>query len=36
MPSQRMVVTLVLLLGACCTSAYPAYPEGDRGQGKDN
>ena len=36
MPSQRMVVTLALLLGACCISAYPVYPESDSAQGKDN
>ncbi|CAM9378703.1 unnamed protein product [Bubo scandiacus] len=27
MPSQRVVITLVLLLGACCISTYPVYPE---------
>ncbi|KAM9537791.1 uncharacterized protein ACIB01_012094 isoform 3-T3 [Guaruba guarouba] len=32
MPPQRMVVTLALLLGVCCTSAYPAYPDRDRAQ----
>ncbi|XP_065546045.1 uncharacterized protein LOC136019610 isoform X4 [Lathamus discolor] len=32
MAPQRMVVTLALLLGGCCTSAYPAYPESNRAQ----
>lgn len=36
MPSQRMVVTLALLLGACCISAYPVYPESNSARGKDN
>lgn len=33
---QRMVVTLVLLLGSCCISTYPVYPESNSAQGKDN
>ena len=36
MPSQRMVITSAVLLGTCCISIYPVYPESDSAQGKDN
>ncbi|XP_040975159.1 uncharacterized protein LOC121232514 isoform X3 [Aquila chrysaetos chrysaetos] len=29
---QRMVITLVLLLGSCCISTYPVYPESSSAQ----
>lgn len=36
MPSQRMIITLAVLLGSCCISAYPVYPERNSAQGKDD
>lgn len=36
MSSQTMVVTLVLLLRACCISAYPVHLESSSAQGKDD
>lgn len=36
MPSQRVVVTLAVLLGACCISAYPVHPGSNSAHGKDS